>query len=268
LVPINNADEQLIADISIFWFKQAGPDQQVRRVSGDLRRYRRPGKLLKQWIQQNAATHLLFENPSSAWVQAIQRIGIPCYYLGGELNMKDIQAKRRPGSSIMLNWVFKDVLERLRKMGHQRLLIPFDHTRVGNRESLKETLYEVCDGDLTKKECDRATPVFKEFDPDAWQRDWELFFQQCNPSIIIVTNQLLLTSIYAFCARKKIELGKDLALLSIHDEFLYDWLYPRPTRLRYPYNESLQDFKSWVRSGFLDRKHKFLEMEWVQGDTL
>ena len=85
---------------------------------------------------------------------------------------------------------------------------------------------------------------------------------------MIVTNQLLLTSIYAFCARKKIELGKDLALLSIHDEFLYDWFYPRPTSMGYPYNQSLQDFKSWVRSGFLDRKHKFLKMDWVQGDTL
>jgi len=51
-------------------------------------------------------------------------------------------------------------------------------------------------------------------------------------------------------------------------EDILDWYYPRPTYMKYPYEKSIKDFKSWVRAGCPFREHTVLEMEWVEGETL
>jgi len=263
MLPLDNLDEQLLHDIADFWLRRAQRSN-ASRVSGDLGRYRHPEKILKQWITQHAATHILFYAPPSAWVQAVIQLGLPCYYLGGSLSSGDLDKHLNPGSSQRLETSLVQLISRLKELGHKDLLIHYDY----DRERLQAALYETFEGELSKKECEEAIPVFPELSPDTWQKNWHREFSKRKSTIVVVSHHFALQSLYVYCARNHIQLGKDLSLVSFHFEEIFNWYDPRPTYLKYPYDKSLQDFKQWVRGGCLNRAHTFLEMKWVEGDTL
>ena len=267
MMPMEKADEELLHDMSVFWLKREEISSKVHRASGDLYRYKRPGKLLKQWVDQHHATHLLFFTPPAPWVKAVIALGLPCYYLGGELLSNNLREDQIPGSSLMWNIVFAIVLNRLKDLGHHKLLFPLELARGRNPKSLQDTLFETYDGELSRDDCEASIPVFPEFNAESWLRYWEREFTTRRPTAVIVVNQFALQSLYVFCTQHNIKPGKDLSVVCMHWEEIFDWYYPRPTCLKYPYQASLKDFKGWVRSGCPQRKHHFLQMEWCGGST-
>jgi len=267
MMPMEKADDELLHDIAVFWLKRGKIRSEVHRASGDLCRYKRPGKLLKQWVDQHHATHLLFFTPPSSWVKAVIALGLPCYYLGGELSSVNLRENRVPGSSLMWNFVFAKVLNRLKDLGHRKLLFPLELARGRNPKSLQNTLFEAYEGELSREDCEAFIPVFPEFDAESWLRYWKREFTTRKPTAVIVINQFALQSLYVFCARYNIKPGKDLSVVCMHWEEIFDWYSPRPTCLKFPYQASVQDFKSWVRSGCPQRKHQFLQMDWCGGST-
>jgi hypothetical protein len=218
-------------------------------------------------VDQHHATHLLFFTPPAPWVKAVIDLGLPCYYLGGELSPDNLQKNQVPGSSLMWNFLFAKVLIRFKELGHRKILFPLELSRGRNPKSLQNTLFETYDGELSRSDCEASLPVFPEFDAESWQRYWENEFEARRPTAVIVVNQFALQSLYVFCNRYNIKLGKDLSVVCMHWEEIFDWYSPRPTCLKFPYQASLQDFKSWVRSGSPQRKHHFLQMVWCGGST-
>lgn len=267
-MPMEKMDENLLHDMSTFWLQHKKIAGEVHRVSGDLGRYQRPAQLLKQWVSQHSATQLLFFGPSAPWIKAVVDLGLPCYYLGGELGSAEIQNGLFPGSSQSWNVTLQQILQRLKKFGHKQLLIPFDYGKRGFQKSVQNTLSEIYEGQLTRPQCEDSVPIFGEFSPDSWQREWEREFIRRRPTCVVADTIFAVQSLYVFCARHDIQIGKDLSLVCLQSDEMIDWLEPRPTYLEYPYPESLQDFKSWVRSGFRQRKHSLMTLVWNEGDTL
>ena len=267
-MPMDKADEQLLHDMSTYWLQRRKASGKVHRVSGDLGRYQRPAQLLKQWVSQHSATQIVFFNPSAPWIQAVIDLGLPCYYLGGELGNEKIQNNVFPGSSQSWNLTLQNILQRLKKLGHQQLLFPFDYGKRAFQESVQNTLYDMYEGELTRAECEASVPLFQESSPESWQRFWGKEFIQRMPTCVIASSTFAMQSLYVFCARNNIQIGKDLSLICIQSDDIIDWYFPRPTYLEYPYNESLHDFKSWVRNGFPQREHTFVKLIWNEGQTL
>ncbi|BDS07047.1 hypothetical protein NT6N_20870 [Oceaniferula spumae] len=266
--PLDKFDEKLLNDISVFWLHRGKSSADVDRVSGDLARYQHPAKLLSQWVHQHSATHLLFYGPPAPWIKAVIELGLPCYYLGGELGYAEFKNRVFPGSSQSWDLTLRDLLQRLRGMGHKHLLIPFDYGKRGFQKSVQATLYEIYQDRLSRAACEASVPVFQDFSPDSWQRNWEKEFMLRRPTCVVASNSFTVLSLYVFCARNNIKLGKDLSLICMQSDDILDWHDPRPTYLEYPYAKSLQDFKSWVRRGFPQRAHTYVKMVWNEGDTL
>jgi len=264
---LDRSDEQLLHDMSMFWLKRSGVSSSVNRVSGDLGRYKKPARLLKLWIKQHAASYLLFFGPPAAWIQAVLQLGVPCYYLGGELNDEMFRGKRFPGSSQKWGQTLSLILSRLIKLGHQDLLIPFNFGRESLRHTVVKTLYTTYGGVLTQEQCEAAVPVFQDISPESWQLDWEREFKKRVPTCVVVSHPQALQSLYVFCARHGIQLGKDLSVLCTYTDELLDWYDPRPTFLEFPYDEALKNFKDWIRTGFPEREHTYLKMKWNEGST-
>ena len=268
MIPLNGLDELLLHKMSVFWLQRSNFSGEVHRVSGDLGQYKRPGKLLKQWVEQHAATHLLFEGPPTQWIKAVIALGLPCYYLGGELGNPEIKHNVFSGSSQSLSHTLKQVTKRLSEMGHNHLLIPLEYGKRGLQKPAQDALYEIHHGALSREECELSVPVFPEFTPDAWLGNWGREFSRRRPTCVITYNTFALQSLYVFCDRNHIRIGKDLSLICMHSDPILNWYFPRPTYLEYPYSESLKDFKNWVRSDFPQREHTMMEMIWNEGETL
>jgi len=267
-MPLDKSDDQLLHDMSTYWLRRGKASGEVYRVSGDLGRYKRPANLLKQWVRQHSATQLVFFGPSASWIKAVVDLGLPCYYLGGELGNIKIQDHLLPGSSQSWNLTLKRVLQHLIKLGHKRLLIPLDYGNLGFQESVQNTLYAMYEGEIPRMDCEASVPVFQEFSAGSWQRNWEKEFVRHRPTCVIASNTFAVQSLYVFCARHNIQIGKDLSLICIQSDELLNWYEPRPTYLEYPYHESLQDFKSWVRCGFPQREQTLIQITWNEGKTL
>lgn len=266
--PLDKLDEQLLHDMSAFWLQRKKISGEVHRVSGDIGRYQRPARLLKQWINQHSATQLVFFGPPGPWIKAVLEIGIPCYYLGGELGNPDIKKHPLPGSSQKWNATLRDILLRLKKLGHKQLLIPFDYGKQGFQRSVQNTLTEMFPDEMTRSECEASVPIFQEFSAESWQVEWKKEFARRRPTCVVADTIFVVQSLYVFCARHNIQIGKDLSLICLQSDEIINWFTPRPTYLSYPYAESLLDFKSWTRSGFPQREHTFMTMEWNEGETL
>ena len=267
-MPLEKMDEQLLHDLSTFWLQRRKMSGEVHRVSGDLGRYMRPAKLLKQWVNQHSATQLLFFDPPAPWIKAVINLGLPCYYLGGDLGNEEIKNNLFPGSSQNWNFTLRKILKRLKKLGHKHLLFPYDYGKRGFQKSVQNTLYDLSEGELSRSECEASVPLFPEFSPEAWQRYWEKEFIRRRPTCVVVPTLFAMQSLYVFCAHHQIQIGKDLSLICMQSDEILDWSSPRPTYLEYPYNETLQDFKSWVRSGFAQRKQTVVTLVWNEGETL
>jgi len=158
-------------------------------------------------------------------------------------------------------------LERLKELGHTQLLIPFEHGMKKQRQQFISAMHECYEGVLNREDCEAAISVFEVFDPQAWQMGWKREFEKRRPTAVVVTGQFSLLSFYVFCLENKLNLGSDVSVICLHKEDVFDWYSPRPTCLRFPYEKSLGDFKSWVRSGFPQRKHTIIPMEWCDGET-
>ena len=58
-IPLDRAVEHMFSEMVEFWLRRLPSTGDVKRVSGDLSRYKQPKTLLQQWIKQNNATHIL-----------------------------------------------------------------------------------------------------------------------------------------------------------------------------------------------------------------
>ena len=247
------------------WVDHGG---EVQRIRADLHHWKQPGKLLRTWIADYSGTHLLFNNASAAWVEAVIEVGIPCYFLGGEILGSSLGKGDIPGSAHHLGHTIKMVLERVKKLGHRQLLIPLKYGMSARNELIKNSLGEVYGFDLLKSECEKILPIFTENTPSTWEQYWKRAFAEREVSLVIVFTVHHLLSLNAYCQSAGIDLRQDISVIVFENEDIMEWISPRPTSLEFPYPLALKDFKQWVESGCSQRKYNFLKMIWCEGETL
>ena len=92
----------------------------VQNIKLDFPRYRRPGALLREAVATHKADALLLHVPPFAWMEAAQKIR-PVFLSGGEWRGKLIT-----GVGYDVREELTRCVEKLRNLGHERILIPMD----------------------------------------------------------------------------------------------------------------------------------------------
>jgi hypothetical protein len=259
-LPLNLEDILLFRRMSEIWSKVHG---EAFRVAVDYPRYRRPGPVLDKLIQRYSASALMLHMSWETWChEALKRI--PTYQAGGA---RDWITEGSYGASSMENDTLR-VLEHLRKLGHRRILTP---TLAWDDQRWRS----VCS--YLSKDWDEPPPIgiwedycprFVEKVPEVWDQHWKKSFSSIRPTAVIVRDDSLLLSLYGYCATAGLRIPKDVSVVLLSHDKLWEYLKPRPTMLRYPVNTAAAHFKKWVDNDLHPIGGKIFALEWVEGDSV
>ena len=259
-LPLNLEDIQLFRRMSEIWSKVHG---EAFLVGVDYPRYRRPGPVLDKLIQRHSASALMLHMSWQNWCrEALKRI--PTYQAGGA---REWNAEGSFGASSMENDSIR-VLKHLRRLGHRRILTP---TLAWDDQRWRS----VCS--YLAKDWDEPPPIgiwedycprFVENVPEVWDQQWKKSFRSIRPTAVIVPDDSLLLSLYGYCATAGLRIPKDVSVVLLSHDKLWEYLKPRPTMLRYPVNTAAAHFQMWVDNGLHPIGRKIFALEWVEGSSV
>jgi DNA-binding LacI/PurR family transcriptional regulator len=249
----------ILIGIREFWLKEFGD---VRVVKEDLARFKDPQERLKRWIGREKADCLLLYVAPIVWAEAAHATGLPTHMLGGARDKEGTFT----GSGFELGSDMISLLERLSKLGHQRIISPTHMSRNRLRKAMIRAYVEVFGGVETDYE--KNVPVFHEADPKVWQSYWTKVFLFERPTAVIVENAKALQSLYGFCFVNRVRIPQDLSVVCVTNERELEWVYPLPTRMRFPSEKAVRHFRRWAEGNFAKSKFKIIPLEWEEGDTI
>ena len=119
-----------------------------------------------------------------------------------------------------------------------------------------------------ESEYEGLVPVFHEADPKVWQSYWQKAFLQERPTAVVVENAKALQSLYGYCFVNGLKIPQDLSVICVTNEHELQWVYPLPTRMRYPYERAARHFRRWAQGDFTKHEFKIIPLEWQEGETL
>lgn len=113
-----------------------------------------------------------------------------------------------------------------------------------------------------------ACPIFNERVAAAWQEYWKKLFSTVKPTAVILNQDIHVQSLYGFCFRNGIKIPRDLSVICMESTEHVEWCDPLPTRMRFPVQVASGYFKKWVRGGCQPMGVKYLELVWIEGESV
>ena len=259
---IGSQDSELVNSHVHDWLRREG---QIRYARADMTRSKSCERAVGRWIEDYKPGSFLVTLGTRPLLKAIAETGLPTYCIGGEVGrVKD----RVCGCGYELKGALDQVLRELRRRGHTRVLFPI---RQGWEVIAKDVLEKQREhfGDLhSEDELQRFCVKFHENTPDAWFDGWRHHLTTLQPTAVICEKEADLLSLYGFCHSNGWRIPQDISVVSLVNSWTTDWIWPRPTLLRFPYQKAERLFLRWVRSGLTLRGFRTLAMEWQEGQTL
>lgn len=241
------------------WEDEGG---KVHTIKFDFPRYRSPSALLRKAVASYSADAILLHVPPLAWVEAASQLR-PIFLAGGEW-----KGKALTGSAYNIKNEVTRLAVTLRKLGHQRIVVPLDLVGRKMEIAVREGLAEGLGVDPTDPALVPYCPVFAESVPAVWQQYWKKIFATQQPTAAILTTDIQCLSLYGFCSRNGIRIPQDLSVICMETSEHLEWFDPVPTRMRFPVNRAAAYFKKWIRGGCSPMGMKFFSLDYIEGGTV
>ncbi|YCM42783.1 substrate-binding domain-containing protein [Verrucomicrobiaceae bacterium 227] len=262
--PPTPLDAETVMLIEDFWKAEGG---EVSRVTGDLRRIKKPDSQLLKWLEASGADCLLFENIAPEWRVSVERLGLSCYALGGSLAYNDGMISAS-GFGIVrcMEGMLRDILE----MGHRRILIVMGRALSEERmgENIQRRLAPILEEDWGREEVSLSFKAPDLANPSDWLDWWPTTLLSERPTVVLLDSVYQGVGFHGFCLSKGIKMPRDISMVVLEDAEFLEWLNPPPTRYKYRANDGFRHFKSWVRGGFVKGSIKVFGADLVGGRTL
>ncbi|MAS95672.1 MAG: hypothetical protein CMO55_20925 [Verrucomicrobiales bacterium] len=256
------AELELIDEIILTWLKLGGRSQQVRV---DFRRHKNPAFLLNRLIEKNGAEVLVIREPSKPWVEAARDLSIPVYFLGG-----DIPVSERPtvsGFAVSIIAMVSESVSRLRKLGHQRILIPDEGFGTLARDAVLTGMQNGF-GEAAIPDPALCCPGFPEVEPETWQTYWNRAFRNFHPTAVIVRKESSYLSLFSFCYENSIKVPHDLSIICHSASENLQWCHPQPDRSTFPKKRAVTLFRRWIKNSFPLTGMKILPVNFIEAGTV
>lgn len=241
-------------------WEDAGGSVQTIRL--DFPRYRRPASLLREAVSNYKADAMLLHVPPLAWGEAAAKIR-PVFLAGGEWRGNQITGAAYNLADEVSHWV-----EKLRALGHQRVVVPLDLIGREMENAVREALATGLEIRTSSPDLHDYCPVFTERVPAAWQQYWKRVFATVRPTAIIVTDDIHYLSLSGYCSRHGIRIPNDLSVICLESTEHLEWCEPVPTRMRYPIEAATKYFKKWIRSGCKPMGMKFFPLDCIEAGSV
>ncbi|RYD38368.1 MAG: GntR family transcriptional regulator [Verrucomicrobiaceae bacterium] len=253
-------DSELLRTFIHVW-EQVHGDVSVEKV--DYLRHKNPGKLLASMVERHAADAMLLQMPTRQWSAAAAHV-LPTYQLGGGFLPSDPLTL----SAYSINDEIARTLARLRAMGHEKILIPLGLSDQRMRDSVHSSLMENAANRPPTGTWLDYCPWISENSPEVWRNFWPMIFAKVSPTAVILLDSAHLLSLYGHCAASRIRIPRDLSVVLLSWEPLFQWCDPVPDMLRYPVRSSVSHFKSWLAGGMKPLGLKTLPLEMLDGESV
>lgn len=234
----------------------------VHDIRFDFPRYRRPGSLLKEAVTNHKADAILLHVPPSAWVEAAAKLR-PVFLSGGEWRGHQVTGAAYNLQTVVTSWV-----EKLRNLGHTRIMVPHDFTGPGIELAIRTGVAQGLGIREDSSELEDLCPMISERLPDAWGHCWKRSFAAVRPTAIILTDDIHYLSLCGYCFRHGIRIPHDLSVVCLESTEHLEWSQPVPTRMRFPIEAAARFFKSWIRGGCRPMGMKYFELELIEAGTV
>lgn len=241
------------------WEESGG---RVHSIKFDFPRYRKPEALLREAISNHKADALLLHVPPLAWVAAAARLR-PAFLAGGEWQDDETTAV-----GYNLGNEVAQQAERLKSLGHQRIVVPLDLVGSRMEHAVRDGLARGLGVPARSPAVRGACPVFSERVPAAWQQYWRNTFASLRPTALILTDDIHYLSLCGYCFRHGIRIPKDLSVICLESTEHLEWCDPVPTRMRYPIDAAVRHFRRWIRSGCRPIGKKTLPLEYIEAGSV
>lgn len=241
------------------WEESGG---RIQSINFDFPRYRRPAALLREAVATHKADALLLHVAPLAWVEAAHRLK-PVFLSGGEW---------QGGGITGVGYDVRDeiirAVEKLREQGHKRIILPMDLVGSRMENAVRQGLARGLGLPENSAVVREFTPVFPERVPSAWQAYWRKTFSTIRPTAAILLDDIRYLSLTGYCFTNGIRIPKDLSVICLESTTHLEWCEPVPTRMRFPVQDAVRQFRKWVRGGCQATGRKFLPMEWIEGGSV
>jgi hypothetical protein len=234
----------------------------VQNIKFDFPRYRRPASLLKEAVANHKADAILLHVPPLAWVVAAAKLR-PVFLSGGEWRGQQITGVAYDLQEVVALWV-----ERLRKLGHSRIMVPQDFTGPGLEDAVRKGVARGLGIHENSPELRDLCPVFPERLPDAWQQYWKKAFATVRPTAIILTDDIHYLSLCGYCSHHDIRIPRDLSVVCLESTEHLEWCQPVPTRMRFPIEAAAKYFRKWIRGGCRPMGMKYFQLECIEAGSV
>ena len=260
-----DADEQELLDgMSSDWTRSRGA---FRTTRVDYRRFQRPDTVLKGLVRRHAAGALLMREPSREWVNSAMKLDLPVFFMGGAVPTE--RFTEVSGFAFSLREMVTRVAGRLRKLGHDRILMPDEGRGEVHREAILSGLLAGTgklppDDDAAERRC----PRFSQVSPATWQRYWAESFRRYRPTAVIVEKEFSYLSLQGYCFRKGIRIPEDLSVVCLSSSKQLEWCEPAPDRIAFPNQKGRNHFRRWMKRGMSPVGMRILEADYVSAGTV
>lgn len=234
----------------------------VQSIQFDFPRFRRPAALLREAIAKHSADAVLLHVPPLAWMEAAQEI-CPVFLSGGEWRGKEIT-----GVGYNVRDELARCVEKLRGLGHDRILIPLDLVGREMENAFRDGLAMGFGIPPKSPILRNFCPVFSERVPAAWQLYWKKAMSTVRPTAVILSADIHYLSLCGYCSRHGIRIPDDLSVVCMESTEHLEWCEPVPTTMRFPVTAAARYFKKWIRSGCKPLGMKFLPLDYVDAGSV
>lgn len=234
----------------------------VHDITFDFPRYRRPDALLRNAVATHKADALLLHLAPLAWAEAARKLR-PVFLAGGEW-----QGEGVTGVGYDVRDEVMRAVEKLKEYGHERIVLPMDLVGPRMETAIRQGFARGLGLAEHSAMVREFTPVFPERVPSAWQSYWRKAMASLRPTAVVVLDDIRYLSLTGFCFANGIRIPRDLSVISLESTGHLEWCQPVPTRMRFPVQDAVRQFRKWVRGECQITGRKFLRMEMVEGGSI
>lgn len=262
--PPMQLDAELLIQIEQFWRSEGG---QVSRMECDLMRSNKPDFLLKKWVRMTGANCLLFETVTYDWIDPAEKLGFPCYALGGSVPHSNGVLS---GSGFRISDCISKVLRETLELGHRRIQLVMGRATPEKemRSAIKKATDPILKEDWKGDQISFSVKIPDLVNPSDWLGWWKTMLRREQPTVVLTESVFQAVCLHNYCLASGIQMPRDISIVVLEDADFLAWLNPLPTRYRYQNEKTFRHFRDWMRGGFPQGSLKFFGAKLVGGKTL